>query len=58
VFEQDNFNIGLLLGWDRIPGVLGSHWAYNNRPWIGVGIGFSIFTVDAGSSDTGKNKSN
>ncbi|MCU7549853.1 hypothetical protein OCK74_12045 [Chitinophagaceae bacterium LB-8] len=58
VFQQDSFNIGLLLGWDKVPGVMGRHWGYDSKPWVGVGIGFSIFSVDMGSSDTGKNKPN
>jgi hypothetical protein len=56
VFQQENLNLGFFLGWDKVPGILGRNWAYDSRPWIGVGIGFSLFSVDLGSSETGKNK--
>lgn len=54
VFKQDDFNIGLFLGWDKVPGILGKNWAHYGKPWVGVGIGFSLFSISA--TPSGKNK--
>ena len=56
VFRQSDFNIGIFLGWDKVPGVLGTNWVHNNKPWLGVGIGFSIFSVSLSGEKTGGNK--
>ncbi|MEQ1675651.1 MAG: hypothetical protein ABL876_03045 [Chitinophagaceae bacterium] len=54
VFKQDDFNIGLFLGWDKVPGVLGRNWTHYGKPWIGVGIGFSLFTISLKGTESGK----
>ena len=36
-----NFNVGLFLGWDRMFGDK-KDWYYQNKPWIGVGIGYKF----------------
>ncbi|ALJ01703.1 hypothetical protein [Rufibacter tibetensis] len=36
-----NFNIGLFLGWDRMFGSK-KDWYYQNKPWLGIGIGYKF----------------
>ena len=43
IFQIKDFQIGLVLGWDRAAGELGKDWIYNNRPWFSFSIGFSFF---------------
>jgi hypothetical protein len=46
VFKQDDFNVGVFLGWDKVPGILGKNWVHYGKPWVGVGIGFSLFSIN------------
>lgn len=43
VYSYESFQVGLFSGLDIIPGDLGQNWDYNNKPWLGVGLGFTIF---------------
>jgi hypothetical protein len=52
VFKQADFNIGFFLGWDKVPGVLGRNWVHYGKPWVGVGIGFSLFSVSITGEST------
>jgi len=56
VFKQDDFNIGFFMGWDKVPGVLGRNWVHYGKPWVGVGIGFSLFSVSLGGDKAVGNK--
>jgi hypothetical protein len=42
-FSSDKFNIGTFLGKDFSVGQKASKWNYNNKPWIGIGVGLGIF---------------
>ena len=44
MFEYNNFEIGLFTGWDHASGKIGQSWDYNALPWIGIGLGYNIFT--------------
>lgn len=44
MFEYNDFEIGLFTGWDHVSGKLGKSWDYNALPWIGIGLGYNIFT--------------
>lgn len=37
-----NVNIGGFLGWDVGFGNEAKNWNFNNRPWIGIGIGYNL----------------
>lgn len=37
-----NFQIGVFLGWDFGFGRNAKNWNFNNRPWLGFGIGYSL----------------
>jgi hypothetical protein len=43
LYQIDNFQIGIFSGIDYLAGRIGEEWKYRNKPWIGLGIGFSIF---------------
>jgi len=43
VYSFENFQIGLFSGIDYIPGEMGDKWVYKNQPWLGLGLGFTIF---------------
>jgi len=43
VYSYESFQVGLFSGLDIIPGELGQNWDYKNKPWLGVGLGFTIF---------------
>lgn len=43
VYSFESFQIGLFTGYDIIPGPLGENWVYRNSPWLGLGLGFTIF---------------
>lgn len=42
--QYQSITFSLLSGFDIIPGQIGSNWAYRNSPWVGIGIGASIFS--------------
>jgi hypothetical protein len=43
LYQIDNFQIGLFSGIDYLSGKVGKAWVYRNKPWIGIGLGYSIF---------------
>lgn len=44
LFEYDSFQVGLFYGWDHIGGSIGRTWVYQGKPWMGVGIGYKVFS--------------
>ena len=47
IYEYDNFEIGLFTGWDHLGGRIGKNWVYQGKTWIGIGLGYNIFTSKA-----------
>lgn len=45
MFEYNDFEIGVFTGWDHASGKIAQSWDYNALPWIGVGLGYNIFTT-------------
>lgn len=43
LFSVDNFQFGAFTGIDFLGGEAGRQWSYRNQPWLGIGIGYSIF---------------
>lgn len=37
-----NFQIGLFAGLDKGVGTNAQNWNYNNKPWVGIGIGYDL----------------
>jgi len=44
LFQIDNFQIGAFTGIDYLAGSTGRQWMYRNDMWLGLGIGYSIFS--------------
>lgn len=46
VFDVQSFQFGLYLGMDFLYGEPNNYWVYRNQPWLGIGIGYSLFKTD------------
>jgi hypothetical protein len=42
-FKNSGLQLITTIGMDLMAGELGRKWTYRNQPWIGIGVGFSIF---------------
>ncbi len=42
-FKNSGLQLITTIGMDFMSGELGRKWIYRNQPWIGIGVGFSIF---------------
>jgi hypothetical protein len=51
LYSYDMFQIGLFTGVDIIGGTEGASWNYNNKPWLGIGMGFTIFQKNKPNND-------
>ncbi|RWY47955.1 hypothetical protein [Mucilaginibacter gilvus] len=49
LFQIDNFQIGAFTGIDYLAGEVGRNWDYKNKPWFGIGLGYSIFKSKSSS---------
>lgn len=55
VFQFDGFQVGAFTGLDILPYDLGRQWLHKNKPWIGFGLGMSLFNRNQPSAGSGKN---
>lgn len=44
-YSLNNINIGVFYGWDYSIGENSEKWNYNKKPWLGLGIGYSLFKL-------------
>ncbi len=44
-YAFNNFNLGIFYGWDYSIGENADKWNYNKEPWLGIGIGYSLFKI-------------
>jgi len=51
VYSYEQFQVGIFSGIDYLSGELGKNWMYRNKPWLGLGLGFSIFQKNKKESD-------
>jgi hypothetical protein len=51
VVQLNKFQFGVTVGLDLMAGEAGRSWVYKRRPWIGIGIGYSLFRLSGGGSD-------
>lgn len=51
VFDVKSFQVGLYTGIDFLYGEPNKYWVYRNQPWLGIGIGYSLFNTD-GNKDS------
>ncbi|UII76085.1 hypothetical protein LV716_17740 [Flagellimonas sp. HMM57] len=45
VYSRNKFAIGAFFGFDFGVGSVSNTWNYDNRPWIGIGLGYDIFKL-------------
>lgn len=55
VFQYKGLQIGIFTGIDKISNNRTTNWKYQGKPWIGIGVGFSIFSDNTPSTKEGKN---
>lgn len=51
VLEIEKFQISCFTGIDCMSGEIGEHWIYRNRPWLGIGFGYQIFSQKGKASN-------
>jgi hypothetical protein len=53
VFEFGRSQAGVFYGWDFLSKSTQNkyQWIYNRKPWISIGLGFSIFNIDSKSQN-------
>lgn len=44
-YSFNKLNFGVFYGWDYSLGGVSKKWNYNKLPWLGVGIGYSLFKI-------------
>lgn len=47
MIEKSGIQIGAFWGLDFPIGKIQKNWIYRNRPWFGIGLGFSIFKIQS-----------
>jgi hypothetical protein len=52
MLEFERFQIGLLFGTDLISNPNQNDWAYQGKPWLSIGLGYSLLTAPANSPAT------
>jgi hypothetical protein len=56
LYQYDNFQVGIFLGADFVPGRVGREWRHQGKPWIGLALGVSLFSKNQTGGGTGENK--
>lgn len=59
VFEFEEGQIGAFLGYDHISKLADTNWQFHGKPWLSIGVGYSIFSSgkkDSQSTAAGTNK--
>lgn len=56
LYAFENFQIGVFTGVDIIGGAEGDSWGYNNKPWLGIGMGFTLFQKNKTNNESKKNQ--
>jgi len=44
-YSFNKLNFGVFYGWDYSIGDASDRWNYNGLPWLGVGVGYSLFKI-------------
>ncbi|WP_424002501.1 hypothetical protein [Maribacter sp. IgM3_T14_3] len=45
IHSRNNLALGVFIGWDIGAGEISNSWYYDERMWIGIGIGYDIFKL-------------
>ena len=56
VYDHDGFQVGIFTGKDYCVNELSRNWVYQAKPWLSVGMGFSLFSKNKTNSSTDKDK--
>lgn len=58
VYEYERYQVGILAGWDILPGELGRKWQYQGNTFMAVGLGVALFQPNKAdqNSDANVNK--
>ena len=44
-YSFNKLNFGVFYGWDYSLGEASDKWNYNGFPWLGIGVGYSLFKI-------------
>lgn len=55
VFEVEKFQFGIYTGIDFLYGAPNKYWVYRNQPWLGIGLGYSLFKTESAGNNSVKN---
>ena len=60
VLDMQKIQLGIFIGWDRVSDSNRNGWIYQGRPWLSIGFGYSIFSINTNSatSSQGQNSPN
>jgi hypothetical protein len=50
VYIHNRFQVGASLGWDNLLGNESKNWQYNAKPWLSIGVGANIFSLQEEST--------
>lgn len=56
MLEMNGFQVGALLDWDRISNAKRDQWAYQGKPWLSLGLGYSLLRAAPDAPATGQKK--
>ena len=55
VYEYERYQVGVMFGWDFLPGELGRKWLYQGNTFMAVGIGVALFQPSKADEQTNAN---
>jgi hypothetical protein len=47
LYQFEMFQVGLFIGADLVPGMVGRSWVHQGKPWVGLAIGVSLFSKNS-----------
>lgn len=53
--QLDDFQLGLMIGWDKAGGEIGKDWIYNDRLWYSFSLGFDFIRNDKKENSVSSN---
>ncbi|HET6229222.1 MAG TPA: hypothetical protein VFE05_04025 [Longimicrobiaceae bacterium] len=56
MLEVNRFQFGVMFGWDRISNPNQSNWIYQGRPWLSLGLGYSLLSAPPATPASGGQK--
>lgn len=56
IYQYRTYQFGIFTGFDFVAGETGRQWVYKGMPWLGIGLGLSIFNANASANSEQNNK--